>query len=119
MIDLTHITQALDAQAIGLRSRACGNSGTRFQVIGSSGTPADPFDKVSDAAPVHQFTGMAPTVRVHISWDAVDSFSDLAKHTEDNAVALDMANRGQRSLVSGDKAVRRRRRQPAPRRGVP
>ena len=92
MTDFTDITTALGAQAIELPSWAFGNSGTRFKVFGSPGIPRDPFEKISDAAQVHKFTGLAPTVALHIPWDAVDSFSDLAKHAEDNGVALGTIN---------------------------
>jgi L-rhamnose isomerase / sugar isomerase len=92
MTDFTDIAPALGAQAIELPSWAFGNSGTRFKVFGSPGIPRDPFEKISDAAQVHKFTGLAPAVALHIPWDAVDSFSDLAKHAEDNGVALGTIN---------------------------
>ena len=92
MTDLTDVTTALEAQAIELPSWAFGNSGTRFRVFGSPGVPRDPFEKISDAAQVHRFTGLAPTVALHLPWDRVDSFPDLAKHAEDNGVALGTVN---------------------------
>jgi L-rhamnose isomerase / sugar isomerase len=47
---------------------------------------------VSDAAQVHKYTGLAPTVALHIPWDKVDSFADLAKHAEDLGVGLGTVN---------------------------
>ncbi|TPX00789.1 rhamnose isomerase, partial [Schumannella luteola] len=43
-------------------------------------------------AQVHAHTGLAPTVALHIPWDKVDSYGDLAKHAEDHGVALGTIN---------------------------
>ena len=53
---------ALATQTIELPSWAFGNAGTRFKVFGSPGVPRDRFEKISDAAQVHRFTGAAPRV---------------------------------------------------------
>jgi len=63
MTSLTpEILAALEKQAIELPSWAFGNSGTRFKVFGSPGTPRTPYEKVADAAQVHRLTGLAPAV---------------------------------------------------------
>ena len=60
---LTDDIQAqLAAQAIELPSWAFGNSGTRFKVFATPGTPRDPYEKIADAAQVHRYTALAPTV---------------------------------------------------------
>lgn len=82
----------LTRQAIELPSWAFGNSGTRFKVFGQAGVPRDPFEKISDAAQVHKYTGLAPAVALHIPWDKVPSYSDLKKHAEDNGVTLGTIN---------------------------
>jgi L-rhamnose isomerase/sugar isomerase len=92
MTDFTSITPALAEQAIELPSWAFGNSGTRFKVFAQPGVPRDPFEKVSDAAQVNKYTGLAPTVALHIPWDKVDDYSTLAKHAEDVGVALGTIN---------------------------
>ncbi|MFE4468516.1 L-rhamnose isomerase [Leifsonia sp. NPDC056824] len=86
------IRSQLALQAIELPSWAFGNSGTRFRVFGTPGTARDPFEKISDAAQVHKYTGLAPTVALHIPWDKVDSYADLKKHAEDNGVELGTVN---------------------------
>ncbi|MDA4891053.1 L-rhamnose isomerase [Streptomyces sp. MS2A] len=86
------VLSALEKQAIELPSWAFGNSGTRFKVFGSPGTPRDPYEKIADAAQVHAHTGLAPTVALHIPWDTVDSFADLRRHAEDHGVALGTVN---------------------------
>jgi L-rhamnose isomerase/sugar isomerase len=90
--DFAAISDQLAAQAIELPSWAFGNSGTRFRVFTTPGVPRDPFEKVSDAAQVNRFTGLAPTVALHIPWDKVESYEDLAKHAEDEGVKLGTIN---------------------------
>jgi len=110
------IAGLLAEQAIELPSWAFGNSGTRFKVFGSAGTPRDPFEKIADAAQVHRHTGLAPSVALHIPWDLVDSYADLRRHAEDNGVALGTINSNTfqdddyklGSLAHRDEAVRRK-----------
>lgn len=92
MADFGSIAPRLAEQRIELPSWAFGNSGTRFKVFAQPGVPRDPFEKISDAAQVHRLTGLAPTVALHIPWDRVDSYADLAKHAEDNGVGLGTIN---------------------------
>ncbi len=60
------ILSTLEKQAIELPSWAFGNSGTRFRVFPTAGTPRDPFEKIADAAEVNRLTALAPTVALHI-----------------------------------------------------
>ncbi|MEN2740146.1 L-rhamnose isomerase [Microbacterium sp. X-17] len=92
MVDLAPVSSRLAEQRIELPSWAFGNSGTRFKVFAQPGVPRDPFEKIADAAQVHALTGLAPTVALHIPWDRVDSYEDLAKHAEDHGVALGTIN---------------------------
>ncbi|MEJ8285235.1 L-rhamnose isomerase/sugar isomerase [Curtobacterium sp. PvP017] len=86
------IADQLARQQIELPSWAFGNSGTRFKVFSTPGTPRDPYEKIADAAKVHEYTGLAPTVALHIPWDLVDDFSDLKRHAEEHGVALGTIN---------------------------
>jgi len=86
------IADQLAAQQIELPSWAFGNSGTRFKVFSTPGTPRDPYEKIADAAQVHRYTGLAPTVALHIPWDLVDDFADLARHAEEHGVRLGTIN---------------------------
>ncbi len=45
--------------------------------------PRTPQEKIDDAAQVHRFTGVAPSVAVHIPWDKVDDYAALAAHAEE------------------------------------
>ncbi len=92
MTTFESITDRLAEQAIELPSWAFGNSGTRFKVFGTPGTPRTPQEKIADAAQVHAFTGLAPTVALHIPWDKVDDYAALAAHARDLGVALGTIN---------------------------
>lgn len=86
------ILSTLQGQGIELPSWAFGNSGTRFRVFGTPGTPRDPFEKVADAAQVNRYTALAPSVALHIPWDIVDDFGALRRHAEDLGVRLGTIN---------------------------
>ena len=82
----------LRTQRIELPSWAFGNTGTRFKVFPQPGVPRNPFEKVDDAATVHRFTGVAPSVALHIPWDKVDDYGQLAKHARDEGIELGTIN---------------------------
>src|SRR5262245_58176917 len=91
MVDTTP-EAALTSQRIELPSWAFGNSGTRFKVFTQVGVPRDAYEKVADAAQVHRFTGVALRVSLHIPWDRVVDYSDLAKHAEGLGVSIGVIN---------------------------
>jgi L-rhamnose isomerase/sugar isomerase len=86
------VVATLRSQRIELPSWAFGNSGTRFKVFAQKGVPRDPYEKIADAAEVHRFTGVAPTVALHIPWDRVEDYEDLARHAADAGVRLGTIN---------------------------
>ncbi|HEY3750072.1 MAG TPA: L-rhamnose isomerase, partial [Pseudonocardiaceae bacterium] len=83
---------ALRAQRIETPSWAYGNSGTRFKVFTQQGVPRTPFEKIADAAQVHAHTGVAPTVALHIPWDAVDDYRELGAYAESVGVGIGTIN---------------------------
>ncbi|HEY5887009.1 MAG TPA: L-rhamnose isomerase [Acidimicrobiales bacterium] len=92
MTTFDQIAPELERQAIELPSWAFGNSGTRFKVFAQAGVPRDPYEKLADAAQVHAVTGSAPSVALHIPWDAVDDFDKLGRYAEDLGVRLGTIN---------------------------
>ena len=92
MTDFSTIAARLAEQAIELPSWAFGNSGTRFKVFGTPGTPRTPQEKIADAAQVHKNTGLAPTVALHIPWDKVDDYAALGAFAADQGLALGTIN---------------------------
>ncbi len=92
MTTFASIKDQLAGQAIELPSWAFGNSGTRFKVFGTPGTPRTVQEKIADAAQVHRFTGLAPAVALHIPWDKVDDYAALRRFAADHDVALGTVN---------------------------
>jgi L-rhamnose isomerase / sugar isomerase len=90
--DVNAVKAGLATQRIELPSWAFGNSGTRFKVFGQPGVPRDAFEKVADAAQVQRFTGIAPSVALHIPWDKVDDYGQLARHAKESGIELGTIN---------------------------
>jgi L-rhamnose isomerase/sugar isomerase len=116
MTAFSTISDQLAHLAIEVPSWAYGNSGTRFKVFGSPGTPRTVQEKIADAATVHRFTGLAPTVALHIPWDEVDDYAALGAFAKEHGVALGTINSNTfqdddyklGSLTNADAAVRRK-----------
>ncbi|MCU1542729.1 MAG: rhaI [Microbacteriaceae bacterium] len=92
MVQFSDISSALETQAIELPSWAFGNSGTRFKVFGTPGTPRTPQEKIADAAKVNEYTGLSPTVALHIPWDEVDDYAELRRYANDLGLELGTIN---------------------------
>ncbi|MDP9845220.1 L-rhamnose isomerase [Streptosporangium lutulentum] len=86
------IKDLLRRQRIETPSWAFGDSGTRFKVFAQAGVPRDPYEKLADAAQVHRFTGVAPTVALHIPWDRVADYADLAARAAELGVGIGAIN---------------------------
>jgi L-rhamnose isomerase / sugar isomerase len=91
-MDAPQVKSILRELRIEVPSWAFGNSGTRFKVFAQQGVPRDPYEKLADAAEVHRYTGAAPTVSLHIPWDKVDDYGDLASHAESLGVKIGVIN---------------------------
>ncbi|MER7544029.1 L-rhamnose isomerase [Actinomadura sp.] len=116
MNDTSAVKDALRRQQIETPSWAYGNSGTRFKVFAQRGVPRTPQEKIDDAAQVHRFTGVAPSVAVHIPWDRVDDYAALAAYAEERGVRIGAVNTNVfqdddymlGSVTNPDPAVRRK-----------
>ncbi|WP_149263820.1 L-rhamnose isomerase [Actinomadura sp. K4S16] len=116
MNDTSAVKDALRRQQIETPSWAYGNSGTRFKVFAQRGVPRTPQEKIDDAAQVHRFTGVAPSVAVHIPWDRVDDYAALAAHAKERGVRIGAVNTNVfqdddymlGSVTNPDPAVRRK-----------
>jgi L-rhamnose isomerase/sugar isomerase len=112
----TDVLTTLEHQSIELPSWAFGNSGTRFKVFATPGTPRTIEEKLADAAQVNALTGLAPSVALHIPWDKVDDYAALADHAAGLGVKLGTINSNTfqdddykfGSLTHSDPAVRRK-----------
>jgi L-rhamnose isomerase/sugar isomerase len=80
--------ERLSRQHIETQTWGYVSTGTRFKVFHTPGTPRDVREKIDDAALVHELTGVAPTVALHIPWDMVDDFTALARYANDRGLSI-------------------------------
>jgi len=73
-------------------SWAYGNSGTRFGVFPWPGAARNVHERIADAALVHRLTGVCPTVAIHVIWDWVDDWKELAAFAQSEGVRLGAIN---------------------------
>jgi len=71
-LDTDEILSKLENLTIETPSWAYADSGTRFGVFTQPGAAKTIEQKLADAAQVHKFTGIAPSVAVHVLWDFPD-----------------------------------------------
>lgn len=91
-VDVEAIKRALKAQRIETPSWGYADSGTRFKVFRQPGAARTTFEKLADAATVHRFTGVAPSVALHIPWDKVDDYEELRAYADSLGIALGAIN---------------------------
>src|SRR5437867_2244720 len=99
--DLEHVSKGIDVDTviselaelkIETPSWGYGNSGTRFGVFAWPGAARTVYERVADAALVHRLTGACPTVAIHVTWDRVDDWNELAAYAENEGVKLGAIN---------------------------
>lgn len=91
-IDIQKVREKLKSFRVETPSWGYGDSGTRFKVFQQEGVPRDPYEKFEDAAQVHKYTGICPSVAIHIPWDKVDDYEDLARHAHDLGLTVGAIN---------------------------
>jgi len=91
-IDLAAVRAALREQRIETPSWGYGNSGTRFKVFKAAGAARTAEERIADAGVVHRFTGVCPTVAIHIPWDRAADFRQLQAHARQHGVRLGAGN---------------------------
>src|SRR5690349_2276025 len=73
------IYQALDAFRIELPSWGFANTGTRFGKFLQPAAAATIEEKFSDAGQVHHWTGVCPTLALHVLWDLPGGIADASQ----------------------------------------
>ena len=115
-MDRTQVKEQLRRQHIETPSWAFGNSGTRFKVFAQQGIPRNAYEKIDDAAVVNRLTGVAPSVALHIPWDRVDNYGELAAYAKEQGITIGAINPNVfqedeymlGSVCNPDEAVRRK-----------
>ena len=90
--NINDVKDALSQQAIETPSWGYQNSGTRFKTFPWPGAARNAEEKIDDASTVHKFTGVAPSVALHIPWDKVDDYEALKRYATDRGVHLGAVN---------------------------
>ena len=91
-IDVEGVKDKLKAQEIETPSWGYGNSGTRFGVFKQPGAARDVHERLSDAAQVHEMTGVCPGVALHIPWDKVGDYDALQQEAAGLGVHIGAIN---------------------------
>ena len=92
--DIHDVKNTLKQQAIETPSWGYANSGTRFQAFPWAGAAVTTRQKLDDAAMVHQMTGIAPSVALHIPWDTPEDgdYSGMRQYAESQGIRLGAIN---------------------------
>lgn len=79
-IDVKWVREQIKSFKVETPSWGYADSGTRFCVFKQEGMPRDTFEKFDDAAQVHKYTGICPTVAIHIPWDKTDDYDKVKEY---------------------------------------
>ncbi len=77
--ELKNVKEALKAQRIETPSWGYADSGTRFAVFAQPSAAHTLEEKLADAAQVHKYTGICPSVALHIPWDKSEDWAGVKK----------------------------------------
>ncbi len=91
-VDVEDVKAKLKRQHIETPSWGYGNSGTRFKVFAWNGAARNIYEKLADAGYIHKLTGVAPSVAIHIPWDKVEDWQELAQAAQAHGVAIGAVN---------------------------
>ena len=91
-IKIEDVKARLKKQHIETPSWGYGNSGTRFGVFKQPGAARNAQERLEDAATVHKFTGVSPTVALHIPWDKTDDWEGLKQRAAELGIGIGAIN---------------------------
>jgi L-rhamnose isomerase / sugar isomerase len=86
------VLAALGRLEIETPSWGYGNSGTRFHVYPWPGAARTVWERIADAALVHELTGCCPSVAIHVPWDRVDDWGELRRYAEERGLRIGAVN---------------------------
>ncbi len=91
-MNMEKIFEELDELMFELPSWAFSDAGTRFAVFHEEGAARNVFERIEDAALVHQLTGCCPSVALHIPWDRVENWEELREFAEEKGLRIGAIN---------------------------
>ena len=86
------IKKLLKGQRIETPSWGYADSGTRFAVFTQEAAARTIEEKLEDAAQVHKYTGICPSLAIHIPWDEADDWDRVIKHAESLGLTIGAVN---------------------------
>jgi L-rhamnose isomerase/sugar isomerase len=86
------IKARLKAQAIETPSWGYADSGTRFATFGQPSAAHTLEEKLDDAAQVQRYTGVCPSVALHIPWDRTDDWEKTRSQAGELGLRLGAVN---------------------------
>ena len=90
--NVNEIRNNLKNQHIETPSWGYGNSGTRIGVFHQEGAARNAAERLEDAATVHKYTGVSPTVALHIPWDQTDNWDGLQQYAAELGIGIGAIN---------------------------
>ena len=90
--DIDSLTRTVGEFGVAVPSWGVGTGGTRFGRFPGVGEPANVFDKMVDVATIHQLSGGAPRVSLHIPWDQTDDPRELREFAAKLNLSFDAMN---------------------------
>jgi L-rhamnose isomerase/sugar isomerase len=91
-MSLDEVTERVAAFTVAVPSWGVGTGGTRFGRFPGPGEPEDVFQKLADIATIHQLSGGAPRVSLHIPWDKTKDPLELKEHAAALHLGFDAMN---------------------------
>lgn len=91
-INIGWVKDRLKSFKVETPSWGYGDSGTRFKTFKQAGVPRNLFEKLEDAAQVNKYTGMCPTVAIHIPWDKVDDYGKVKEYAAQLGLKIGAVN---------------------------
>jgi len=90
--DIDSLTDAAMQFTVAVPSWGVGTGGTRFGRFPGPGEPTNVFEKLADVATIHQLSGGAPDVSLHIPWDQTDDPNELKQFANNLGLGFDAMN---------------------------
>jgi L-rhamnose isomerase/sugar isomerase len=87
-----NVKEKLKNQRIETPSWGYADSGTRFHVFRQASAAHTLEEKLTDASQVHKYTGVCPSVALHIPWDRTDNWERLKSFAFDLGLQIGAIN---------------------------
>jgi L-rhamnose isomerase/sugar isomerase len=91
-IDVDAIIHELQSFQVAIPSWALGAGGTRFGRYGFGGEPSSLHEKIDDVSILHQLTGNAGAISLHIPWDIPADASEIKDYADERDIIFDAVN---------------------------